>query len=699
MIGKTISHYKILQKLGEGGMGEVFLAEDTELERQVALKFLPANYVTSPDVLSRFKREAKAAAALNHPNIVTVYEVGQYEDKPFIAMAYIEGKLLSDIVATKDVALDRALDIAIQICDGLGKAHEAGIIHRDVKPANILIDLDGRVKILDFGLATRQGLPKLTQDESTMGTANYMSPEQARGEELDQRSDIFSLGAVLYELIAGRSPFKGDHSPAVLYSIANEDPQPLARFNSSVTPEIERVIAKALAKRPEDRYQSTEDLAVDLRHAVAEGSPVDPKKNLLKYVIPTSAVFALVILALIFKPFRFEISPDHSAVAGENRLAIMYFENLVEREDPQRLGEIVTDLLITNLSRTQDLQVVSSQRLYDILKRRGKEGAKVIDRTTSTEVARDAGAKWMLLGRILQVEPSFIVSSQLIDMETGNVVTSQRITGAPGENIFSIVDRMTGDTKGDLHIPVAKSVEEEISVADVTTGSLEAYRYYLEAEELRHKVYNKEATELYRRALAHDSTFAMAYLGLALTAGLTSFQDARAAIAKAVQYSGRVSNKERLYIEAISSAYKADNQKAIGKFQQIVRDYPDEKDAYRLLGAFYREQDAFDKSIEYNQKVIEIDPLDKLAYNALAYAHNEVGDLDKSIGAINEYIQLAPSEANPYDTRGDLYAYNGRVEEAMASYKEALKIKPDFTASVAKLGHMYLFQLDEQRAA
>jgi len=699
MIGQVVSHYKILEKLGEGGMGEVYLAEDTELERKVALKFLPPHFGSDPEILARFKHEAKAAAALNHPNIVTVYEVGQHDDRPFIAMAYVEGDLLTDLIARKDIPIKRVLDIVGQIADGLGKAHEAGIVHRDVKPDNIFVDHDGRVKILDFGLATQKGVTRVTKHESTLGTLYYMSPEQTRADEADHRSDIFSLGVVLYEMIAGQAPFQGEHSAAVLYSIANDTPQPLSRYNNQVTLELERIISKALAKKREDRYQSTADFSVDLKHAFDDDTRAPkPSKNVLKYVLPTSAVFVIALLVLIFKPFSVEITPDQTAQAGANKLAIMYFENMAQPQDPGRMGEIVTDLLITNLSRTEDLQVVSSQRLYDILKLKGQEGAKVIDRSTSTEVARDAGAKWMMLGRILQVEPVFVVSSQLIDMATGDVVTSQRVTGAPGETIFEIVDRMTGETKGELHIPIEKGIEQEISVADVTTNSLEAYKYYLEGEEYMNRLFRPEARESYRKAIAADSTFAMAYLKLSSASFGSSLPDAVAALNQAVKYSSRASEKEQLYIKAIQGWFEANDEQALALLEEIIERYPEEKDAYSLLAQHHYTRDNFEEAIEGYSAVVRMDPMDKLSYNQLAYAYDGAGNFDKSIWAINKYIELAPDEPNPYDTRGDLYAFNGHVEKALESYKKAEQIKPDFFDSVEKAGHMYLFMLDDSNA-
>ena len=267
MIGNIIAHYKILKKLGEGGMGEVYLAYDTELDRKVALKFLPTQYTSDPEIKTRFKREAKAAAALNHPNIITVYEVGEYENRSYIAMEYVEGQSLAELLDKegKDLSFERIRDIATQVCEGLSKAHEADIVHRDIKPANILIDKDGRVKLADFGLAKLKGMSKLTKEASTLETVRYMSPEQTRGEEVDFRSDIFSLGVVLYEMIAGQLPFRGNYEAAVVYSIMNEEPEPLARYKAGVPAALQMIVDKVLRKDPRTRYQSAADMGADLK--------------------------------------------------------------------------------------------------------------------------------------------------------------------------------------------------------------------------------------------------------------------------------------------------------------------------------------------------------------------------------------------------------------------------------------------------
>ncbi len=342
MIGQTISHYKILEKLGEGGMGIVYKAHDTELDRDVALKFLP-NYLTSdPAEKERFYHEARAASALNHPNVTTIYEIKDYENPTtkdrqlYIAMEYVEGETLKSVVGSDSLSIRKVLDIAIQICEGLAAAHEKGIVHRDIKSENIIITPKGQAKIMDFGLAKFQGATKLTRTGSTLGTAAYMSPEQARGEDVDHRSDLFSLGVVLYELLASRLPFRGEHVTALMYSITNEEPPPLARFNEKVTDELQRIVSKALEKDRDDRYQHADDFLSDLRrerkkleyartgYATASASAVQPVAQMSQHplVVPNKRKWLYVLLggilvaglaaiALLFFPKRSDgLNPD-----------------------------------------------------------------------------------------------------------------------------------------------------------------------------------------------------------------------------------------------------------------------------------------------------------------------------------------------------------------------------------------------------
>ena len=706
--GMTVSHYTIERKIGAGGMGEVFLARDTRLNRNVALKFLPQEYTSDPEVKSRFMREAQAGAALNHPNIITVYEVAEHQNRSYIAMEYVDGESLKDLAERKDLRLSEIMGIGMQIGAGLAKAHEAGIVHRDIKPQNVLIGKDDRARIVDFGLAKLKGDLKITRAGSTLGTVSYMSPEQAQGEEVDRRSDIFSLGVMLYELVTGRLPFQGEHQAAILNSIVNEQPQPLARYNNRVSQELERIVVKALSKDKAERYQHADDLLADLRReqktseqsrsselSVAGITP-GSKRKLLSYLVPASVVFIIAFFVLILRPFKFDIAPEEAAIAKQSSLAVMYFDNLVDPEDSDRLAQMITSLLITDLSESQYLmRVVSQQRLYDILKLVSKEDLTRVDKTVASEVARKAEVKWILTGDILQTEPRIVLTSDISDATTGAILATQRVTGEEGEDFFSVVDKLTEQIKEDLSLSGQGQRGLDRAVADVTTHSPEAYRYYLEGVEQHQKAYLPEAIANFKKALEFDSTFAMAYYKLAL---VDEGPERKAFAAKALEYSDGVSQKEKHYIEALHAGLFGDEEKMEQGLKMITERFPQDKTAFELLAYRYYGQRRYEEAIRHLNKVVEMDPLHKLSYNMLAYTYHHLGDFDKSIWAINKYISIAPDEANPYDSRGDLYAWNGKIDQAIESYRKALKKKPDYYASLANLGHMYLFKREYARA-
>jgi serine/threonine protein kinase len=350
MIGKTISHYKILAKLGEGGMGVVYKAEDTKLKRIVALKFLPPAMTRDEDAKQRFMHEARAASALQHNNVSTIHEINETEDgQMYICMDYYAGEALNAKIKRGPIQIGEAVNIAMQIAQGLDKAHKKSIVHRDIKPGNVVLSEDGVVKIVDFGLAKLAGQSKITKEESTLGTTAYMSPEQTEGKEADHRSDIWSLGVILYELITGKRPFTGQYDQAVIYAIRNEDPAPVTGLRTGVPMELERIIQKAMNKNPEERYQSTGDVLVDLKAvsksavSVKTGERIDAGKHpWSKYFFP--AVLFVALLGLFFLARRFLWNQTAETI---NSIAVLPLENLSNDPAQTYFVDGITDVLIS----------------------------------------------------------------------------------------------------------------------------------------------------------------------------------------------------------------------------------------------------------------------------------------------------------------------------------------------------------------
>ncbi len=704
--GTMISHYRVEEKIGAGGMGVVYRAVDTRLRRTVALKFLPPHLLCDSTARERFEHEAQAASTLNHPNITTIYEIDEDGGRCFIAMEYVDGDSIKEVLKEKNLFLDEVLDLAIQTGEGLAAAHRKDVIHRDIKSDNIMVTADGRVKIMDFGLAKLRGATRLTRTSTTVGTLHYMSPEQAQGRETDQRSDIFSFGVVLYEMITGRLPFRGENEAAVIHSVLSDTPEPLARYKADVPAGLQRIVEKALYKDKEERYQHVDDMVADLKREKHVSDRVEtvqipaapaadkPGRRLLWFIIPAALVALAILLIFIFEPFRIEMGPGRVAEAQENSLAVMYFENVVDPEDSDKTARMIASLLITDLSESQYMYVISRQRLYDILSSLGKEDLKGIDKGVASEVAGRAHVKFVLTGEILQVEPNLVITSDISDAGTGRVVATQRVEGEVGEDIFAVANKLGLAVRADMDLPEEAPSDRGVMIPALTTEFPEAFRYYTEAIDYIHKAYWTEADRSLRKAIEIDSTFAMAHGALSM---IVAEPEQGRLLAKALKYAENASPRERRWITAVHAKYTGDTERALKLLKEFIARYPDSDNAYYAIAQIYRNNLANpEEAIVWERKLIELNPYFKPAYNSIAYAYEEIGDLPNAIWAINEYIALAPDEANPYDTRGDLYAYNGKIDEAMESYRLANTKKPGF--STRKLGIMHLYRREYTQA-
>jgi TolB-like protein len=504
MIGKTVSHYKITEKLGQGGMGVVYRAEDTKLKRTVALKFLPSDMTSDPQTVERLVHEARAAAALDHPNICTIYEIGEDESHTYIAMAHVEGKTLTDTLARGPLDVNRVLGIVAQVAEGLREAHEKGIVHRDIKPANIMITARGRAKIMDFGLAKLAGTADLTGDTYTAGTIAYMSPEQARGEEVDRRTDIWSLGVVLYEMLTGRRPFSGDYEQAVVYSILNEEPAAPSALRPDLPAEIDRIVPKVLSKDPPDRYQSIDGLIDDLRPLLSE-------------VAPGSSL-------------------DESGQARpQPSIAVLPFTNMSADPEQEYFCDGMAEEIISALAQLDGLRVVARTSAF----------AFKDEKLDIREVGTKLNVTAVLEGSVRKSGNRLRIAAQLVSVEDGYHMWSERYDREV-EDVFAIQDEIALAIVDKLKVQLLG--KEKAALARKRPESVEAYNLYLKGRYHWNKRTPDEARramEYFRRAVQKDPDYAPAYSGIAdvylileNVAAISpdeAFSEARAAVAKALE--------------------------------------------------------------------------------------------------------------------------------------------------------------------
>ncbi|MBU1318327.1 MAG: protein kinase [candidate division Zixibacteria bacterium] len=477
--GTAVSHYVIIEKIGAGGMGEVYLANDTELNRRVALKFLPPHLCRNEDCRKRFKREAQAAAKLNHPNIIHVYEVSEHQGRPFFAMEHVEGTSLKDVTGDKDLSVERILELGIQVCEGLHAAHEEGVTHRDIKPSNILIDSHGRARIVDFGLASVVGSDQLTRTGSTLGTVGYMSPEQVRGDEIDHRSDLFSFGVVLYELITKQNPFKRDSEAATLKAVCDDIPHPIARFRSNIPDGIQSILDKALEKNIKTRYQHADGMVSDLmrlKRSLDSGlstmSAVTAvgRSSRTWWLVAIVAMLAVAVAVVATQPWKPETIADKP---HKIMLAVLPFENLGDPED-EYFADGITEEILTNLAKLSGLGVIS--RTSAMQYKNSEKGLRQIGEELGVDYVLEGTIRWDKSGDVNRVR----IHPQLIEVADDIHLWADRYDAILSD-VFEIQSSIAEKVAEALNVALLET--ERRALTQQPTENTEAYHYYLRGKQ------------------------------------------------------------------------------------------------------------------------------------------------------------------------------------------------------------------------
>jgi serine/threonine protein kinase/predicted Zn-dependent protease len=707
--------YQVIEELGRGGMGKVYKVFDTKIKEKIALKLIKPEIASDRETLERFSNELRLARKIAQRNICKMFDLGEAESTHFITMEYVRGEDLKSIIhMTGSLNLGAVLSIGKQICDGLAEAHSLGIVHRDLKPQNIMIDKGGNAKIMDFGIARSVREKGITGPSVMVGTPEYMSPEQAEAKELDPRSDIYSLGVILFEMATSRVPFEGDTALSVAMKHKGEAPKNPKQFNPNIPIDLSGVILKCLEKDKAKRYQSAADLGADLDR-IEKGLPtterIVPKRkpltsreitvkfNLKKLALPGLAVLAVLITALVVR----SVLPKKKAVSApkiENSVAVISFENQTGDKSYDYLQKAIPNLLITNLEQTGNLYVATWERLHDLLKQLKKENVEVIAGDLGFELCRLEGIKTIVLGTFTKAGNMFATDVKLLDAESKRLLKSASSKGEGVDSILrSQIDELSREIAKGIGLPPGNISAGQPSVAEVTTHSMDAYHYFLKGNEEREKFYYPECLDSYKKAVEIDPTFAAAYQALSWAYYLMfETRASHEAMQKAMAYARKATEKERLYIEEDYAAYiENDQQKSIQLLKQLIDKYPKEKRAYLALANTYG-YDESDKAIEELKKALEIDPNYAEAIQSLGLYYRYKGDFEKALEVFKKYAFVSPDQANTIDNLANLYFREGRFEEAIAKFKEALSVRPDFIWSTMALHYIAALQEDYSEA-
>ncbi len=700
----TLSHYRIVSKIGAGGMGEIYRARDTRLRRDVAIKILPENLMRDASAIERFIREAHAASALNHPNILTIFDIGEHDKTHFIATEFVEGQTLRQKMQSSSLKIAETLDIAVQVSSALIAAHEAGIVHRDIKPENIMLRNDGFVKILDFGIAklTEREPQKSDAEAATLiqsatapgmilGTIAYMSPEQARGLEVDARSDIFSLGIVLYEMIAGCPPFAGASVADVIAAILKSEPKKFSEFVKNVPSELEWSIAKALSKVRDERYQTVKDLLADLKR-LRQRLDFEIELHRISDSDLTNRLNQTEQATLLLS--RQTANFTHTAIRKTRKaidsLAVLPLVNDAKDADAEYLADGITECIINSLSKLPKLRVVPRSTVFSY---KGRE-------TDLQEIGYELGVRAVFSGRVTQINDWIIVKTELIDITNQAQIWGEQYRRKM-TNIFNLLDDIAEDISEKLRLKLTG--EQKKKLAKRYTENAEAYQLYLKGRYFvttkRTEEWIKKGIECFQKAIDLDPNYALAYSGIAEAYGFLAsstggwsphkaYPKAKAAALKALEIDDTL-GEAHCSLGFFRLLYDWNFAEAEREFKRGIRLSPNYPNAHDGYGFYLKAVGRHDEAIEKGRQVQRLDPLSPFAHISLGYAFYFARDYDKAIEECNKALELDKYSTFAYRNLGLAYLQLGNIENAVNALSKAVTFSSGGLAFESYLGYAY----------
>jgi serine/threonine protein kinase/tetratricopeptide (TPR) repeat protein len=708
--------YQVIEELGRGGMGRIYKVFDTEVSAKVALKLIKPEISADEETIERFRHELRTTRDISHKNVCRMYDLGKESGSYFITMEYIPGEDLKNMIRMSgQLGVGTAISLAKQVCEGLAEAHRLGVVHRDLKPSNIMIDREGTVRIMDFGIARSLKIKGITGAGIMIGTPEYMSPEQVEGKEVDPRSDIYSLGIILFEMMTGRVPFEGDTPFTVGVKHKSEIPIDPRQFNAQIPEDLSRLILRCLEKDKAKRYQSVGEVRSELE-SIGHGIPttqriipsrkpltsreITVKFSLKKLRIPALAALFLLLIAVAV--WQFLPRKKTAAVpSGKPSLAIMYFKNNTGDKSLDHWRTMLANLMIADLTQSKHLRILSEDKLFNILRQMNELDAETYSSEVLGQVAGLGGVNHILQGAYARVGDEFRINVMLQEAPSGELVASESVAGKGEASIFSMVDELTRKIKTNFKLSekqIAADIDRE--VGKITTGSPEAYKYYSEGRKYHHSGDYRRSIQLMDKAVEIDPGFAMAYRSMAMGYNnLNLFAERKKYMEKALDVADRLSDAERYHIQgSFYSDAEETYGRAIEAFSKLLELYPDNTIASHNLALIYYQLEDWDQAIK-NYEVSVGNKTEFIpSYTQLANSYQAKELYDKARRVLEDYIQNFSDNAQIRRSLADLDIEQGNLEAATAEADKASHLDPDDYHNLITKGDIYLYQGDLARA-